>query len=43
VPPNTGGALFSGITTLSTINAIAVGLAQPLTGPNNYNAVTEQN
>lgn len=43
VPPNTGGASFSGVTTLSTGDAIAVGLAQPLTGPNNYNAVIEQN
>jgi hypothetical protein len=43
VPPNTRGALFSGVTTLSTGNAVAVGLAQPLTGPNNYHVVIEQN
>ncbi len=43
VPANFGSPLFSGVITLSTGDAIAVGLAQPLTGPNNYNAVIEQN
>jgi hypothetical protein len=43
VPPNTGGASFSAVTTLSDGTAIAVGLAQPLTGPNNYNVVIERN
>jgi hypothetical protein len=43
VPSNTGGPLFNGVTALSNGTAIAVGLAQPLTGPNNYNAVVEQN
>jgi hypothetical protein len=43
VPANTGGALFGGVTTLSDGSAIAVGLAQPLTGPNNYQAIIEHN
>jgi len=43
VPSNTGGALFLGVTTLSNGTAIAVGSAQPLSGPNDYNAVAEQN
>ncbi len=43
VPSNTGGALFNGVITLSNGTAIAVGFAQPLTGPNNYNQVIEQN
>ena len=43
VPSNTDGALFDGVTTLSNGTAIAVGLAQPLTGPNNFNQVIEQN
>ena len=43
VPSNTDGALFDGVTTLSNGTAIAVGSAQPLTGPNNFNQVIEQN
>ena len=43
VPSNTDGALFLGVTMLSNGTAVAVGSAQPLSGPNNYNAVVEQN
>jgi hypothetical protein len=43
VPTNTEGPDFAGVVTLSNGTAIAVGLAQPSSGPNNYNAVIEQN
>jgi hypothetical protein len=42
-PTNTERARFDGVTTHSNGTAIAVARAQPLTGPNNSNAVIEQN
>jgi hypothetical protein len=42
-PTNTERARFDGATTHSNGTAIAVARAQPLTGPNNFNAVIEQN
>jgi hypothetical protein len=43
VPSNDEGPLFDGVTTLSNGTAIAVGFAQPLNGPNNFNQVIEEN
>ena len=42
-PTDTNGALFGGVTTHRNGTAIAFASAQPLTGPNSYNAVIEQN
>ena len=42
-PANTEQARLDGVTTHSNGTAIAVASAQPLTGPNNFNAVMEQN
>jgi hypothetical protein len=42
-PASAEDVLFDGVTILSNGTAVAVGSAQPLTGPYNYNAAIEQN